>query len=129
MQITVVEVFKLLSDTSRLRIINLLYQQKRMCVCELEYVLNLSQPNLSKHLANMKKLGIVDDSKKNKFTYYSINKGFLSQFPFVEEVLENEVRQLEICCKDLNGLTKYVTSDLCCDTVVIKNKTKNKGEI
>lgn len=124
----IIDVFKLLSDASRLRIMNLLHQQQSMCVCELEYVLGLSQPNLSKHLNNMKKLEIVDDTKRNKFVYYSINKNFLLNFPFVSGVLENEVKKSNICLQDSKSLKEYVNSDICCDTISIAIANQNRRE-
>lgn len=120
---TIVDVFKLLSDTSRLRILYLLNQNEDICVCEFEYMLELSQPNLSKHLNNMKKIGVVEDEKKDKFVFYRLSKEFLSQFPFVSEALE-EAGKFEVCKKDYKKLQEYKESDLCCTSLSRINMNK-----
>ena len=62
-------VFKVFSDKNRLRIISLLSNRK-MCVCELAFVLGVTQPSISRHLKKMKKAGIVQDEKDGFWTNY-----------------------------------------------------------
>ncbi len=66
----IVEIFKALGDTNRLRILNLL-EEGPLCVCDLEEVLKLNQSNLSRHLAKLKQTGLVNAQKKGLFIYYS----------------------------------------------------------
>ncbi|MFV0395074.1 MAG: ArsR/SmtB family transcription factor [Coprobacillaceae bacterium] len=120
---TIVDVFKLLSDTSRLRILYLLNHNEDICVCEFEYILGLSQPNISKHLNNMKKMGVVEDEKKDKFVFYRLSEEFLSQFLFVSESLK-ETGKFEVCKKDYEKLQEYKKSDLCCTTLSRINMSK-----
>lgn len=47
-------IFKALGDTNRLRIVNLLLHGE-LCVCDIQYVLENSQPNISRHLAYLKR--------------------------------------------------------------------------
>ena len=63
---------KLLSDETRLRIMVLLYYQE-LCVCELCGVTDISQPNVSKHLAKMRDMGFVKDEKREQYVFYSLN--------------------------------------------------------
>lgn len=63
---------KLLSDETRLRIMVLLYHQE-LCVCELCGVMDISQPNVSKHLAKMRDMGFVKDEKREQYVFYSLN--------------------------------------------------------
>ena len=58
-KIMIINILKTLSDVNRLRILNLL-NQKPLCVCEIEYLLELNQSNLSRHLRNMNQLGLLD---------------------------------------------------------------------
>lgn len=70
MLMQVSELLKALADTNRLRILNLLHE-RRLCVCDLEAVLEINQSNLSRHLSKLKQAGIVSAQKKALFTYYS----------------------------------------------------------
>lgn len=112
------EILKLFSDCSRLRILHLLYQ-KDLCVCELVYLLGLTQSNVSKHLNNMIQLGAVENYKVNKYTFYKLHKNILSEFPFVVDIINSltvpnttssELNKLFI--RDLNKLNTYAESSL-----------------
>ena len=61
--------FKLLSDETRLRIMVLLYHNE-FCVCQ---ITGISQPNVSKHLARLRDMGLVKDEKNEQYTFYSLN--------------------------------------------------------
>ena len=63
---------KLLSDETRLRIMVLLYNQE-LCVCQFCGIMDVSQPNISKHLAKMRNLGFVKDEKREQYVFYSLN--------------------------------------------------------
>jgi ArsR family transcriptional regulator len=63
---------KLLSDETRLRIMVLLYHQE-LCVCELCGVMDISQPNVSKHLAKIRDMGFVKHEKREQYVFYSLN--------------------------------------------------------
>lgn len=69
---SIIEVLKVISDNNRLRILNLLHAQE-LCVCELEYLLGISQSNLSKHLRLMTDVGFLENRRQNKFAYYKLN--------------------------------------------------------
>jgi ArsR family transcriptional regulator len=64
--------FKLFSDETRLRIMVLLYHQE-LCVCELCGIMDISQPNVSKHLAKIRDMGFVKDERKEQYVFYSLN--------------------------------------------------------
>jgi ArsR family transcriptional regulator len=44
-----------------------------MCVCEINEILNMSQPAVSHHLRILKQAGLVKISREGKWTYYSLN--------------------------------------------------------
>ena len=67
------QLFKSLSDQTRLRCIALLVTQGELCVCELTYALGLAQPKISHHLGNLRKTGLVSDRKVGLWIYYQIN--------------------------------------------------------
>ena len=62
-------IFKILSDKNRMRIFSLL-TKKKLCVCELAAVLNVTQPSISRHLKKMKLAGIIQDEKDGFWTNY-----------------------------------------------------------
>jgi len=63
--------FKALGDNNRLRIINLLLRGE-LCVCDIQYVLENSQPNISRHLAYLKYSGMVLDRRDGYRIYYRL---------------------------------------------------------
>ncbi|MDE3137667.1 MAG: metalloregulator ArsR/SmtB family transcription factor [Acidobacteriota bacterium] len=63
--------FKGLADHSRLRIINLLLTGE-LCVCDIQYVLDSPQPNVSRHLAYLKHSGLVLDRREGQRMYYRL---------------------------------------------------------
>ena len=52
-----IEIMKALADENRLRIVHLLLQEQ-LCVCELEYVLQMSQTNVSRHSVQPHNFGV-----------------------------------------------------------------------
>jgi ArsR family transcriptional regulator len=64
-------VFRALSDRTRLRILNLL-QGGELCVCHLVAVLDVPQPTASRHLAYLRKAGLVVARKEGLWMYYSL---------------------------------------------------------
>ena len=64
-------IFKALADPTRLRILNLLLDGPG-CVCEMEPVLQMSQPLISRHMANLRNAGLVLDRRQGMRVNYSI---------------------------------------------------------
>jgi len=72
------KLFKALGDKSRLRILKML-ELRPMCVCEIRYVLRLSQPTVSGHLKVLKEAGLVEDKKDGLWVTYSIKRDQLNK--------------------------------------------------
>ena len=64
---------KSLSDQTRLRSVMLLMQEGELCVCELTHALDLIQPKISRHLASLRDMQVVIDTRMGQWIYYSIN--------------------------------------------------------
>ncbi len=64
-------VFRALSDRTRLRILNLLTGGD-LCVCDLVEVLGVHQPTASRHLAYLRKAGLVQVRKEGLWAYYRL---------------------------------------------------------
>ncbi len=65
------EVFQALSDPTRLRLLNLI-SRGEICVCFLVEALKEPQPKISRHLAYLKRTGIVDTRRDGKWMHYSL---------------------------------------------------------
>ncbi|WP_017445100.1 metalloregulator ArsR/SmtB family transcription factor [Gayadomonas joobiniege] len=65
--------FKCLADDTRLKIVLLLCQTDSMCVCDLTQGLQLSQPKVSRHLAELRKCELLTDERRGKWVYYRLN--------------------------------------------------------
>lgn len=63
--------FKALADGTRLRLINLM-QDEEICVCSCVEVLNANQPKISRHLAYLKRAGLVAARRDGKWTHYRL---------------------------------------------------------
>lgn len=63
-------VFKALSDPTRLRLLNLLLEGE-VCVCFLCEAMKLVQPKVSRHLAYLKRAGLVTSRREGKWMYYA----------------------------------------------------------
>ncbi|MGA2049798.1 MAG: metalloregulator ArsR/SmtB family transcription factor [Terracidiphilus sp.] len=63
--------FQALGDNTRLRLLNLMGEQE-VCVCYLVEILNGPQPKISRHLAYMRKAGIVSARREGKWMHYRI---------------------------------------------------------
>lgn len=66
------KVFKAFDDVNRIKIINLLSQEK-MCGCRILEELDVSQPTLSHHMKILCDSGIVNSCKDGKWTMYSLS--------------------------------------------------------
>ena len=67
------KVLKALADEKRLLIIQLL-GMRSLCVCELESLVELSQPAASHHLRILREAGLVTDTRQGKWIFYSLNE-------------------------------------------------------
>lgn len=65
--------FKALGEPTRLKIVKLVSVQE-MCVCELEAVLDMSQPRVSQHLKVLKLAGIVKERKERQKSFFSLEE-------------------------------------------------------
>ena len=85
--------FKALADSNRLRILNLLLHGE-LCVCDIQYVLENTQPNVSRHLSYLKNSGLVLDRRDGFRIFYRLaEQPRASQkllFQFLREAFKNQ---------------------------------------
>jgi ArsR family transcriptional regulator len=65
--------FRMLSDGTRLRVLMLLAAEGELCVCELTHALDLSQPKISRHLAQLRASGLLQARRSGQWIYYCID--------------------------------------------------------
>ena len=68
-----VRLFAALADPTRLRLLNLM-NGREVCVCYFVEVLNQGQPKISRHLAYLRRAGIVEARREGKWMHYRIER-------------------------------------------------------
>lgn len=108
------EIFKAISEPSRVRILMMLLQ-KKLCVCEITHILGLSTATASNHLSLLRDKGFIEDEKQGKWINYMIAdnpkdpivKQILTQMPLWfgdDDIIQNDLKQIAtvdrmvICC-------------------------------
>jgi len=72
-----------LADRTRLRLLNLMAEQE-VCVCYFVEILDAPQPTISRHLAYLRRSGLVEARREGKWMHYRI---FPPANRFVRQVL------------------------------------------
>ena len=101
--VNIADQLKALSDETRLRIVNLLYD-KELCVCDILKVLDITQTKASRHLAYLKNNGFVRDRKEAQWSHYTLIK---KENELLKVLVENYLRKENIYLEDLKHLEKY----------------------
>lgn len=65
--------YKALADATRLLAVLLIEQAGELCVCELVDALDMPQPKISRHLAQLRKVGLLQDSRRGQWVYYRLH--------------------------------------------------------
>src|SRR5438445_13323593 len=65
------DLFKALADRTRLRLINMIGDSE-VCVCFFVAILKTSQPKISRHLAYLRRAGIVSARREGKWMHYRL---------------------------------------------------------
>lgn len=99
------EVFKALSDPTRIKIVRMLAENGEMCVCRIADNLNMGQPVISHHMAKLKQAGLLYSRRESQWIHYSLNIDFLKNdlLTFISEVVntaEKNAKKAEkgSCC-------------------------------
>jgi len=106
----IADIFKALSDPTRLRIVALLAQGE-LCVCDLMEILKLPQSTISRHMARLKSARIINDRRQGKWVHYSLQNGNLPDK--IRHFLKTELPGDEPHRSDLKKLEKYMVKDRC----------------
>ncbi len=85
-----VTLFQALGDRTRLRLLNLM-RAGELCVCYFIAVLDEGQPKISRHLAYLRKAGVVKSRRDGKWIHYSLAR---PDDPAVAEVFDATLEAL-----------------------------------
>jgi ArsR family transcriptional regulator len=100
--------FKALADPTRLRLVSLIGDSE-VCVCFLVVILKSSQPKISRHLAYLRRAGIVAARREGKWMHYRLTeppdehaarifrevRAALAEHP---ELQRDREKLLQVCC-------------------------------
>lgn len=72
------ELFKIFGDSTRIKILWAL-EEAEMCVCDIAYLLNLTQSAVSHQLRILKQSNLVKSRREGKIVYYSLSDEHVKQ--------------------------------------------------
>ena len=105
-------VLKACADRNRLRILKLL-EKRKLCVCEIAFVLGIAQPSVSRHLKKLKKVGLIEAEQDSFWTNYILrSKSVYSKS--ILTLMKKWLRGDEVVKKDIIKLKKANRVKLCC---------------
>jgi ArsR family transcriptional regulator len=103
-QLTALEdVFKALADGTRLRILGLLLTGE-VCVCHIHETLKISQPKASRHLAYLRRSGLVDTRRDGLWVYYRLSTSADPILGSVQQVVSHVLQHLDAVQRDADRL-------------------------
>ena len=97
--------FKALADTTRLRILGLLLTGE-VCVCHIHASLRISQPKASRHLAYLRKVGLVDTRREGLWVHYRMATLPGAVLETVQRTVTHALRHMDVVRKDIGRLNK-----------------------
>src|SRR5947208_11800772 len=92
--------FHALADSTRLRILGLLLTGE-VCVCHIHDSLKISQPKASRHLAYLRKAGLVDTRRDGLWVHYRMAVLPDAVLQTVQRTVTHALRHLDIVRKDV----------------------------
>lgn len=100
MEPTLTDIFKVLSDDNRLKIIKMVAKGKK-CANQILDGLGISQPTLSHHMRILTEIGLVKAQKQGTLVYYELDKAKVNCLcRFVREISCGE----NFCGKRIGGV-------------------------
>ena len=86
---------ELAGNNVRLKILFLLYEESRLCVCDLSDVLGMTISAVSQHLRKLKDRDLITPTKEGKTIFYSLTPKYEQMLrPFFKLLEENKIFEL-----------------------------------
>ena len=100
--------FRTLADRTRLRLLNLM-RTDEVCVCFFVEILKTNQPKISRHLAYLRRAGIVEVRRQGQWMHYRVVepadtdaarvlKDVMSWLANDQEMQRDRERLIKVCC-------------------------------
>jgi len=109
---TTQDVFRAFADPTRLRILNLLAEGE-VCVCDLCGVLDEIQPKVSRHLAYLRRAGLVEVRQDGKWKHYRIKRNAQGLERTLINCVKSCLREIDVLQDDLTRLRSGRSA--CCE--------------
>ncbi|MBZ0166837.1 MAG: metalloregulator ArsR/SmtB family transcription factor, partial [Candidatus Omnitrophica bacterium] len=107
------QILKVLADKNRMRIIKLL-ENKKLCVCEITFVLGIKQPSVSRHLKKLRESGIIQEEKNGYWKDYSLVKSDTPYTKLLRQNFRSWLNNDPVILKDRAKLKKADRNSICC---------------
>jgi ArsR family transcriptional regulator len=108
--------FKALADETRLRILGLLLSGE-VCVCHIHESLRIPQPKASRHLAYLRRAGLVDARKDGLWVHYTLADSPSPVRQAVQQAVRHALQHLDVVQRDFTRLQKRTG---CCQPVFVE---------
>ncbi len=106
------EILKAAADPTRLRLLNLL-RLGSICVCDLQCVLGIPQPSVSRHLAALRHAGLVNDVRKGMRIVYSLNPPVTTEIDALHTLLDRCCPENALMREDIVRFRQAVADGTC----------------
>lgn len=128
-----VGIYQCFCDHTRLRILNLLTRSP-LCVCHFQEILGEPQVKISKHLAYLRRRGMVATRRDQNWIIYSLPEGPADELQRNLKCLQDCVQTNVVFKRDMEKLSKLAKS--CCKPRSVfmrcvngRTKAKTKGSV
>lgn len=99
-------VLKALADGTRLRILGLLITGE-VCVCHIHESLRISQPKASRHLAYLRRAGLVETRRDGLWVHYRLAPAADSFVATIHDAVVHTLGHLDVVKKDAQRLQRH----------------------
>jgi len=99
------QLFQALGDQTRLRILGLLLAGE-ICVCDIHDTLKISQPKASRHLAYLRRAGLVEARRQGLWMYYRLAAPRDALIETVRQAVTHTLGHIESVQRDAARLEK-----------------------
>lgn len=101
--------YKCLAEETRLKSLLLICLKGELCVCDLITALELSQPKISRHLADLRKCQLLLDERRGRWVYYRLHPQ-LPQWAknVINQTAEHQDQYLQ------HAMTRLTQAEACC---------------
>ena len=98
-------VFKALGDATRLRILGVLLTGE-VCVCDIHESLRIPQPKASRHLAYLRRAGLVETRKNGLWVHYRLARAADPVLATIQQAVTHALTHIGAVHKDADRLQK-----------------------